>query len=518
MFMKAIRTRIPLVAALLAVPVSSVLAERDLFEDAPYNWSLGLGQVVFEGDEEVQDGLSIVGKFGYSLNSRIAVEGILNIMPQLDGREGENPTRTRLGGNVGTTPAVADTWAVRAGVDGLLHLRNTQNLRIDPFLKAGVGIVYFDEEVDSGQTEPYLTAGGGLMYHFSDAWALRGDVQSFLVGPDTEVNALWHVGVNYRIGAGVPSEYQASGGLNHSDGEGLTGDRERELGTDPNNPDTDGDGLSDGEEVLVYKTDPLNPDTDGDGLKDGEEIHTYKTDPLNPDTDGDGLKDGDEVTIYNTDPTNPDTDGDGLMDGEEILTYKTDPLNPDTDGDGLKDGPEVKTYGSDPLNVDTDGDWLQDGEEVHNYRTNPVDKDTDDGGVMDGHEVIEDFTDPLDGSDDLIRFELRIEFDYNKATIRSADYNELANIIKILKRNPGSTTPVEGHADRRKKSKRSYNIKLSQKRAEAVRQYLIDAGIPGDAIKAKGFGFDRPLVPNDTEENMQRNRRVELYIRKPDNQ
>lgn len=80
-----------------------------------------------------------------------------------------------------------------------------------------------------------------------------------------------------------------------SDKDGLDDAREKELGTNPNNPDTDGDGLTDGQEILVYHTNPLNPDTDGDGLNDGDEILVWKTNPLNPDTDGDGYPDGEEV-------------------------------------------------------------------------------------------------------------------------------------------------------------------------------------------------------------------------------
>ncbi|MBI5728949.1 MAG: hypothetical protein HY983_01740 [Candidatus Magasanikbacteria bacterium] len=57
-----------------------------------------------------------------------------------------------------------------------------------------------------------------------------------------------------------------------TDKDGLDDAREKELGTNPNNPDTDGDGLSDGDEVLIWKTNPLNPDTDGDGYPDGEEV------------------------------------------------------------------------------------------------------------------------------------------------------------------------------------------------------------------------------------------------------
>lgn len=69
-------------------------------------------------------------------------------------------------------------------------------------------------------------------------------------------------------------------------------------------------------------------------------------DPL--DSDGDGLTNYEEINIYGTDPFNLDTDGDGISDGDEILIWKTDPLNPDTDGDGYNDGLEVRS-GYNPL-------------------------------------------------------------------------------------------------------------------------------------------------------------------------
>ena len=64
--------------------------------------------------------------------------------------------------------------------------------------------------------------------------------------------------------------------LNDSDCDGLTDDEERMLGTDPYNPDTDGDGLTDYQEVRIYFTNPLNLDTDGDGINDFDEIHNPK--------------------------------------------------------------------------------------------------------------------------------------------------------------------------------------------------------------------------------------------------
>ncbi|MCA9923768.1 MAG: protein kinase [Anaerolineales bacterium] len=86
-----------------------------------------------------------------------------------------------------------------------------------------------------------------------------------------------------------------------TDNDGLTNAQEAAIGTDPNNSDSDGDGLSDGDEQLIYGTQPLNEDSDGDLLRDGDEINEYHTDPKLLDTDGDGIADGTEI-INGTDP------------------------------------------------------------------------------------------------------------------------------------------------------------------------------------------------------------------------
>lgn len=174
-----------------------------------------------------------------------------------------------------------------------------------------------------------------------------------------------------------------------TDGDGLTDRQEKSFGTNPRYFDTDLDGLSDYDEVRKWNTDPLLADTDLDALIDGDEV-TLGTDPLNPDSDKDGLADGAEVT-RGSDPLNPDTDGDGLTDGREV-TAGTNLLVKDTDGDGLSDFDEV-TLGSDPLDsaspkrVDTDNDGLTDYEELFIYNTNPKSRDTDGDGLTDKFEV-----------------------------------------------------------------------------------------------------------------------------------
>jgi len=184
------------------------------------------------------------------------------------------------------------------------------------------------------------------------------------------------------------------------DGDGISNTDEIANGTDPNNPcdpnpnalgsnDCDNDGLTNDEEITAG-TDNTNPDTDGDGINDGTEVDngTVPLDPCDPnfgavgtaDCDGDNL-DNDGEALAGTDNNNPDTDGDGFIDGDEVLNG-SDPLNAcsplatalgtsDCDNDGLDNDNETFN-GTDPTNPDTDGDGINDGDEVNNG-SNPND-------------------------------------------------------------------------------------------------------------------------------------------------
>lgn len=301
-------------------------------------------------------------------------------------------------------------------------------------------------------------------------------------------------------------------GSSDKDMDGLTKKIEKEIGTDPENPDTDGDGLNDGDEVNNYKSNPLNADSDGDGLKDGEEVNKYRTNPVLRDTDGDGLKDGEEVNLYKTNPTKADTDQDGLTDYEEIFTYKTDPLKADTDGEGLNDGDEVLKYKTDPLKTDTDGDGLYDGEEVMKHKTDPLKKDTDGGSVDDLNEIIRG-TNPVDPNDDVVKIGVPIilegvTFEATKADITPESSQILRSALKTLTTYPEIQVEISGHTDN--VGSKKANIKLSQRRADAVRDWLIERGIDPARIVAKGYGPNVPLVPNDSPENKRKNRRIEF--------
>ncbi|MBX2991810.1 MAG: OmpA family protein [Bacteroidetes bacterium] len=292
------------------------------------------------------------------------------------------------------------------------------------------------------------------------------------------------------------------------------------FGKNDDDDDPDNDGLTNTEERR-YGTNPYNADSDGDGLKDGEEIFRHNTNPLKWDTDGDGLSDGDEVLKYKTFPNRTDSDEDGLNDGHEVLKYETNPLKPDTDGDGLTDGDEVLKYGTDPLKADTDGDSLSDGDEILRYRTDPRNKDTDGGGVDDGTEVKRG-TNPLDKSDDfpVQKRELKAEvgqavvlegivFQTGKATITPVSEDILTLALNTLRQHPDMTVEIRGHTDNT--GSRSLNDGLSQRRADAVRLWLLNRGIAANRITATGFGQDYPIDTNLTAEGRQRNRRIEFF-------
>lgn len=148
------------------------------------------------------------------------------------------------------------------------------------------------------------------------------------------------------------------------------------------------------------------------------------------DSDGDGLSDYDEINIYKTDPNKADTDGDGLTDYEEVMVYKTNPLNKDTDGDGLTDGEEVNRYKTDPLKKDTDGGSVDDGTEVRENK-NPLDPHDDVLDLTVGKKFA------LEG----------ILFETAKATILPASATILEQAYTALAANPEVKVIISGHTD-----------------------------------------------------------------------
>jgi OOP family OmpA-OmpF porin len=106
---------------------------------------------------------------------------------------------------------------------------------------------------------------------------------------------------------------------------------------------------------------------------------------------------------------------------------------------------------------------------------------------------------------------LNVEFDFDKSTIKKGYDKDINDLAKVMKDYPDLNVVIEGHTDN--VGTAAYNKKLSQRRAEAVKQYMVEQdGINANRITAEGFGFDRPIASNDTDEGRQRNRRVEAAV------
>lgn len=397
--------------------------------------------------------------------------------------------------------------------------------RIGPVFYGGIGFMYFNpvdrdnnpllrnSRNEYGRTASYFPIGGGFQYTLSE---------NTLVSLSGTYNVVNTDNIDDTKRGGNDSYWSITLNLfaflktadNDPDGDKLLNVDEKQIGTDPLNPDTDGEGLTDGEEVYTFKTNPLNPDTDGDGLNDREELFTYKTNPLKRDTDRDGLTDGDEVHTYKTDPLKLDTDGEGLSDGDEVLKHKTDPLRTDTDGEGLNDAEEVLTYITNPLKTDTDSDGLSDADEVRKYKTNPLNPDTDAGGMPDGKEIQLSLN-PLDPADDvpIINIGERIilegvNFESAKTVLLPGAKKILDQVAQSLLMYPNVEVAIHGHTDNVGGAK--YNMQLSQGRAEAVKTYLVSQGLPAARITTKGFGFTKPIGDNAAASGRAKNRRIEF--------
>jgi outer membrane protein OmpA-like peptidoglycan-associated protein len=420
---------------------------------------------------------------------------------------------------------------------------------MSPYAYIGLGALYYNvntpsiswmyqwphKEIKKDGLTLLVPGGLGVMIKLSQDWSL--DISGGFNYSFTDNLNYYRDGspkdAYFNLGLGVIYGHQWTD--KDADNDGLMDKEEQALGTDPLNPDTDGDGLNDFDEVRKYTTNPLVVDTDKDGLSDYDEVLKHKTNALIVDTDGDTLPDGEEVNNYKTIPVIKDTDGDGLDDNEEILKYKTNPLKADSDNDRLNDGAEVKTYKTNPLVADTDNDKLNDGDEVETTKTNPLVADTDEDGLIDGDEVslyktnplnadtdkgsvndkieVTRGTDPNDANDDVIKVGVPmilegINFKTGSADINPESEESLQKVLKTLMAYPDLEVSINGYTDN--VGSKSSNVKLSQRRANSVKDWLVKNGINVKRLTAKGYGPANPVAPNDTPENKLKNRRIEF--------
>jgi OmpA-OmpF porin, OOP family len=220
-----------------------------------------------------------------------------------------------------------------------------------------------------------------------------------------------------------------------------------------------------------------------------------------------------------------DRDGDGFPDAidacpDEAEDYRDPkpndgcPMPSDRDGDGIPDRedkcPDVPEDrdGIDDADGCPEDDFDQDGvPDVKDDCPREPGKPSNKIGANGCPEFIR----KIEGSNE-IQILKKIEFDTGRATIKPVSFPILEEVISLLRVNTGiKKVSIEGHTDSRGAYK--MNKDLSGARAESVRRYIIDKGkIDGERLSSEGFGPDKPIASNDTEDGRARNRRVEFRI------
>ena len=256
--------------------------------------------------------------------------------------------------------------------------------------------------------------------------------------------------------------------------------------------DTDGDGVYDKfdacPEVFGLAEYKGCPDADNDGVIDSKDDcpNTAGLAALNgcPDTDGDGIADKDDAcpTVKGTKANKgcPDTDGDGIVDKDDACPEVAGPAGnkgcpwPDTDGDGV---------------LDKDDNCVNEAGPASN------------NGCPKISEV------EVAKLEELFK---TVYFDTAKNTFKEETISKLDEAAKIIAKFTTAKFNISGHTDTL--GSKASNQELSQRRADAVKDYLVSKGVSSSNLTAKGFGEDMPIATNNTRSGRSQNRRVEVKL------
>lgn len=332
---------------------------------------------------------------------------------------------------------------------------------------------------DTSWFDPYVYLGGG--------YANLGDLGEGTLNAGVGFNTWFNenLGLNFQSGGKKEFSDKVQDHFQHSIG----------LVFKFGGKDTDGDGVYDKDdacpEVAGLKEFNGCPDADGDGIKDSDDAcpEVAGLAALNgcPDADGDGIADKDDAcpTKAGTKAMNgcPDADGDGVADNTDKCPNQAGPAAnggcpwPDTDGDGVLDKddkcPNVKGVAS------------------NNGCPEVIIKE----------EAVKKLND----------FARAIYFNSGRTTFRAGVSGKLDLIGGIMKEYPKANFSIQGHTD--SQGRAANNLKLSERRAKAVLDYLINkAGIPANRLTSAGFGEDYPIADNKTRAGRAQNRRVEIKL------
>ncbi|EDP72728.1 OmpA domain protein [Flavobacteriales bacterium ALC-1] len=337
----------------------------------------------------------------------------------------------------------------------------------------------FMKAIKSNKFDPYLGVGGGY------AWVDD-------LGAGTLDGTL---GLKYWVNEKLAVQAQST--YRHSFEDRLSKHMQHSLGVvfKFGGTDTDNDGIYDQDDACPEEAglEIFNgcPDSDNDGIQDSKDDcpNTAGLAEFNgcPDGDGDGVMDKDDKCPTVAGLKNlmgcPDADGDGVADGSDNCPNESGPAAnngcpwPDTDGDGI---------------LDKD------------------DKCPNEAGVA-ANNGCPEVKPTAEVVETLNTYARSILFDTGKASFKKETDQVLQAMVAIFKEYPKADFSIEGHTD--SVGSKSTNQALSDRRANAVRDYLIANGISADRLTAAGYGEDNPIANNKTRAGRKENRRVEVKLK-----
>ena len=260
--------------------------------------------------------------------------------------------------------------------------------------------------------------------------------------------------------------------------------------------DTDGDGIYDKDDACpdVPGLEAFNgcPDSDNDGIEDSKDDCPNEAGLAEfngcPDSDGDGVADKNDdcptVAGLKALAGCPDADGDGVADKDDNC--------PDEKGPAANKGCPW---------ADSDGDGVLDKD----------DKCPNEAGTV-ANNGCPEVNPTQEVIDKLNSYARTILFDSGRSSFKSGTQSVLEAMTAIFKEYPKADFSIEGHTD--SQGAKASNQLLSERRANAVRDYLIANGISADRLSAAGFGEDYPIDNNKTAAGRKNNRRVEVKLKK----
>ena len=230
-----------------------------------------------------------------------------------------------------------------------------------------------------------------------------------------------------------------------------------------------------------------------------------------PDNDGDGIENSkdacpDTPGLVEFDGC-PDTDGDGTQDSEDACVNEPGSIEmngcPDSDGDGVADNVDSCVDVAGPVDnngcpwPDTDGDTVLDKD----------DKCPEVAGLVSNNGCPQPTREVMD---ELNAMGAKVPFELNKALLGGKTTKLLDAVAGIMNKYPTTSFVIEGHTDT--SGPKAFNQKLSEDRANSVKDFLVNAGIASDRLSAVGYGEDKPSSSNKTRKGRIANRRVEFKV------